>query len=401
MKSFARAGQDMFLLELFFRGQRNGVFVDIGARDGETASNSLLFERFMGWRGLCTESNPAQYAQLVTRRKCACESAPVQNLSALFGKHALTTIDCCSINLPGQELDLIAGLDTEQFRVSVFVIESTSPEPLVELMGSRGYVPVTRMEQSLIFRRRDHKPLARTSVICAVWHGDPDRERLLEVHAQNLARQTVPVEPIYIFDGADTPPPSLPGRAVVARHNLTIYQAWNVGLALVGTPFVMNLNLDDRLAPDAVERLEAALLQHGAALAAGDWKICYSQQETDAVVPCYPADQLPFVQDWPPATGTRTRLGTQERGTLGPATLWRLDTHIGAPRFPWRFADGTLIKTIGDVAWWSIVNQFLKKKSVRIPEIIGQYHSHPATQAEFRSPDNELAMINSIGMSLI
>lgn len=93
---------------------------------------------------------------------------------------------------------------------------------------------------------------ARTSIICAVWHGDPNRWELIRGHAANLASQTVPVEPIYVFDGGDLPPNGLAAHCISVNESLTIYQAWNVALSIVRTPFVMNLNLDDRLAPDAV-----------------------------------------------------------------------------------------------------------------------------------------------------
>jgi len=172
-------------------------------------------------------------------------------------------------------------------------------------------------------------PAARTSIICAVWHGDPNRWDLIRGHAANLARQTVPVEPIYIFDGGDLPPDGFAARSVSVKESLTIYQAWNVALSLTATPLVMNLNLDDRLAPDAVALLENQLLQ-GAMFAGGDWNICYSQEETDLVKPCYPAEQLPFVKDWPPAPGTRARLGSgTSGGMIGPACAWRIEAHIG------------------------------------------------------------------------
>jgi FkbM family methyltransferase len=65
---FSQSGQDQYLLQNFFRGRRGGVFVDIGAYDGEKFSNSLFFERSMGWRGLCVEPLPAAYARLVAAR---------------------------------------------------------------------------------------------------------------------------------------------------------------------------------------------------------------------------------------------------------------------------------------------------------------------------------------------
>ena len=96
----------------------------------------------------------------------------------------------------------------------------------------------------------------RTTVICAVWHKDPQRELLLRGHRENLAGQTRLVDIIYVFDGGDRPSFDLQSRTVLVSENLTIYQAWNVALSLVETPYVMNLNLDDRLNLDAVEKLE-------------------------------------------------------------------------------------------------------------------------------------------------
>jgi hypothetical protein len=404
MNSFSRNGLDLFLFENFFRGRRDGVFVDASAHNGGEISDTLFFERFLGWRGLCVQPDPQRFASLLTQRKCACEQAPPGKLAALLEKHALRQIDYCSIDAQGSELSVLSELDPSRIDIRLLSINNVvGNEAMASLLAERAYQLVGQFEGGcLLFKRREVRRLARTSVICAVWHGDADRHQLLEAHAQNLARQTVPVEPVYIFDGQDEPPASVPGHKVVAHENLSIYQAWNVGLAMVSTPFVMNLNLDDRLAPDAIELLENTLLRQDAALVGGEWKICYSQQETDAVVPVYPADQLPFTQAWPPPPGTRTRLGsgTGERGTLGPATLWRMDTHIGVPRYPWRFPDGTLVKVIGDMCWWTLVTQHLQKKAVRIADVIGNYHSHPGSQAEFRGPSNETALMQALGVSL-
>jgi hypothetical protein len=186
------------------------------------------------------------------------------------------------------------------------------------------------------------------------------------------------------------------------KEPLSIYQAWNVALSLVATPLVMNLNLDDRLAPDAVRVLELEMLRNRAAAAAGgDWRICYSQSETDAVDPCYAASDLPFVPAWPPAKGTRTRLGsgTGERGTLGPATMWRMEAHVGAPRYPWRLQDGSLIRVAADLAWWQILQGNPNFTVLVLPLVIGNYHSHPGSQAEFRAGD-ERGLMADPGVSL-
>ncbi len=62
-------GQDFLLDSAVFQGMRDGVFVDIGAHDGTTLSNTLVFERERGWRGLCIEPNPAVFTALTKARK--------------------------------------------------------------------------------------------------------------------------------------------------------------------------------------------------------------------------------------------------------------------------------------------------------------------------------------------
>jgi hypothetical protein len=232
------------------------------------------------------------------------------------------------------------------------------------------------------------KPPA-TTVFCAVWNGDRDRRALLEQHYENLCRQSVPVEIVYVFDNGDAPPRDLPVRRIVCSDPLTIYEAWNLALAACQTPYVMNLNLDDRLCTDAVERLEAQAQREGAALVGGDWRICYSQEDANRTGVCEAAAVLPFDPRWPPPAGTVTRLGsgTGNRGTYGPATLWRLDCHVGIPRYPYRTTAGTKITGISDSIWWDLLIRHLKLKTSRLPWIIGNYYSHPESQAEFRNLD--------------
>jgi hypothetical protein len=240
------------------------------------------------------------------------------------------------------------------------------------------------------------------SVICAVWHKDPNRLALLRGHLDNLARQSMKVEPIYVFDGGDENPAGQKARAISVREELTIFQAWNAALSLVSTPLVMNLNLDDRLAPDAVEILEREMSRAQAVAVGGDWKVCYSQDETDTVEPCYPAERVPFIPEWPPRTGSFRRLGcgTHNFGSLGPATMWRMEAHVAVPRYPWRFAEGTLVRCAGDLAWWQALSSVVGGKVARVPMIIGNYHSHPSDQAEFRKPPyDEVQMLKDIGVA--
>jgi hypothetical protein len=330
-------------------------------------------------------------------------NSPATTLASLLDRLGLTHVDYCSISARYAAPDVLAGLDLDKHAISVFTIEG-GDDRVVDLLTTKDYDLIGKLQNVAVFKRRDVERLPQTTVICAVWHGDPARFDLLRDHLANLARQTVPIETIYVFDGGDAVPVWLDAKAIIVRQPLAIYQAWNVALSLVRTPLVMNLNLDDRLAVDAIELLEKALRDAKGAAVGGDWKICYSQAETDDTERSYPASRLPFVDEWPPKPGTVMRLGsgTGESGSLGPAVLWRMDAHIGAPRYPWRFKDGTPIQVAGDAAWWKFLRRQAHKKLVRLPTIIGNYHSHPRDQAEFRTVGHdELQMMKDIGVSLL
>ena len=454
MKFYSQVGQDRFLFESFFRGKRDGVFVEVGAYDGETFSNTLFFEQTMGWTGLLIEPIPSVFERLTARRNAICENTcvsdfegeaefvdsdagidekmlsglaqtfdprhvarvkhvasgvvmrklPVTRLSKLLEKHQLFHVDYMSIDTEGAELSILKELDFDRFHISVLTIENNYDDPrIAELMISKGYEYVGKIEQDYLFKRPELKRQPRTSVICSVWHGDPKRLELLRGHQENLARQTVPIQPVYVFDSGDTVPDWLEGRAIATREKLTIYQAWNVALSMVDTPLVMNLNLDDRLAPNGVELLENEISGSNAAAIGGEWRIRYSQADTDDVEPCYTADRLGFDAAWPPQNGMDTRLGsgTGERQTLGPAVMWRMQAHIGAPRFPYRLSDGTLLQVAGDAAWWHLLKHHHKARLARIPVVIGNYHSHPSEQGEFRMPANEMDLLQQQELSLI
>ncbi len=248
------------------------------------------------------------------------------------------------------------------------------------------------------------QPIAepRITVFCGVWHRDPDRMELLKAHEACLKAQTIPVRRLYIFDGGDLPPTWLDSDFVISSRPLGLYEAWDLAVHEARTPYLMNLNLDDRLCPDAAERYQAAL-DSSADLVGGDWRICFSQAATDAVGMSEPSDARPFFPDWPPVPNRETRLGsgTGQRGTYGPATAWRASLHQQLPHYPFRFKDGSPVRIIGDAVWWDLL-QKMGCRLVRLPWIIGHYHSHPDGQAEFRNPaESEHLKLAAVGIQLL
>jgi FkbM family methyltransferase len=451
IRFFSELGQDKFVFENFFRGKHDGVFVDVGAYDGEKFSNSLFFERYLGWTGICVEPVLSAFEKLSESRTAHCfnccvsdhegegrfldidvpidekmlsgllenydarhlkridglpgrrdvSACRVTTLPALLKQCGITKVDYCSIDASGSELKILQSLDFQSFDIAVLSIDNTYRQAAIQrVMEDRGYTLAGVFDgRDELYVKNCVKWLPQTTAICAVWHADPHRYRMLAAHARNLRSQTRPVDRIYVFDNGDHVPDDLDGTALLADRQMTIYEAWNLALAAVKTPYVLNLNLDDRLATNAVAEMEQTL-NHGADLVGGDWKICYSEEETDATSALQPAASLPFALDWPPRPGTLTRLGSGSghRGTYGPACMWRMSLHGELGRYPWKFGDGTLVRTIADQIWWQML-ELAGKKSVRLPFIIGHYYSHPSEQGEFRNPAAvELQRLSRVGI---
>lgn len=71
-KSFSQIYQDWFLYHNFFSHvpYGGGFYVDIGANQPLAHSNTLFFDKCLGWKGLCWEPNPALHP-LFANRSCS------------------------------------------------------------------------------------------------------------------------------------------------------------------------------------------------------------------------------------------------------------------------------------------------------------------------------------------
>jgi FkbM family methyltransferase len=74
----SQLGQDKIVDE-YLHGKRHGVFVDIGAYDGLTFSNTLMLERERDWTGICIEPLPDVFAEMRKNRRCICVQACIGN----------------------------------------------------------------------------------------------------------------------------------------------------------------------------------------------------------------------------------------------------------------------------------------------------------------------------------
>jgi FkbM family methyltransferase len=67
-ESIQRPQPSDFVIE-YFKKQNNLFFVDVGAYDGITWSNSIALEENYNWKGICIEANPIAYQKLFKSRK--------------------------------------------------------------------------------------------------------------------------------------------------------------------------------------------------------------------------------------------------------------------------------------------------------------------------------------------
>lgn len=164
MTFYSQIKQDKILNDLF-GNKRNGVFIDIGANDGITFSNSYFFETELDWTGICVEPIPDTFEKLKQNRKCILENCAISDAEGLFdfiyiegknemlsgfnrkdyaskneekyklikvqtfrldtilSKHNIFNADFCSIDVEGTELAVIKSVNWELFNIQYLCIE--------------------------------------------------------------------------------------------------------------------------------------------------------------------------------------------------------------------------------------------------------------------------------------
>jgi FkbM family methyltransferase len=186
----SRAGslQDVWVL-VETRNKRGGFFVEFGATDGVTESNTLLLEKEYGWRGILCEPNPQMFAALSSNRAASIDGrcvtgrtgdivrlvvpettglsfvesiAPVDkyvkarksskrqvfdvetvSLHDLLLKHgAPASIDFMSIDTEGAEMEILNAFDFNEWDIRLLCVEHNHTPREAEadaLMAANGY----------------------------------------------------------------------------------------------------------------------------------------------------------------------------------------------------------------------------------------------------------------------
>jgi len=182
-------------IDSLLKQREKGFFIEVGAYDGEIMSNSLFFEKSRGWTGLLIEANPRAYRELIAKDRkawiagaCIALSPRMETVSFLAhgmvggvsqGANALgdkfqnlkqqdeqspyvytvtqncfplavmldainvTRIDMFSLDVEGNELDVLRTVDFARFDIGLLAIETNGRnQELSEFLLPKGYTLV-------------------------------------------------------------------------------------------------------------------------------------------------------------------------------------------------------------------------------------------------------------------
>lgn len=203
--------QDKFVNEALFHNAKNGFFLDVGAHDGVTFSNTCFFEKELGWKGICFEPNPPVFEKLQKNRTCKCIcgcvatehnvvasylqitgplemlsglttkfelqhrerierqlkeyggsykviEVPCYNLNRVLEEAGITHVNYFSIDTEGGEFEILQNFDFSKCQVDVIVLEDNYKNyPFVSLLEVKGFKLLNTLEQDLVFVHNNFK----------------------------------------------------------------------------------------------------------------------------------------------------------------------------------------------------------------------------------------------------
>jgi FkbM family methyltransferase len=184
---------------LYLKEKKDGFYIDIGANDGITGSNTYALEQ-MGWKGACIEPQPDIFKKLKHFRKCDCYNAAlssvsgenleflkVKNIDALSGfsewitdEHkkmiyesgaferinittktfadimknypGIKTIDFMSLDVEGYELPILNSINFSEYSFQFITVEENGHENEINaLLSKNGYKYFMRAGCDMMF----------------------------------------------------------------------------------------------------------------------------------------------------------------------------------------------------------------------------------------------------------
>lgn len=206
MKFYSQCRQDEYVYTTFFNEKKDGYFVDIGAHDGITFSNSKAFEE-LGWTGVCAEPNPKVFELLVNNRdtnKTKCVMKAISDTVGVakflrvnvYGPEMLsgladdldlkqrsriklettgfdnpydyidvecdlfenivdkTEIDFLSLDTEGNELKILKSIDFNKFDINIITCENNNYDnSIIDFLTKNGYEFLGRLEGDELYKK--------------------------------------------------------------------------------------------------------------------------------------------------------------------------------------------------------------------------------------------------------
>lgn len=211
-KSFALNELDKKLAQ--YVNMRGGFFVEAGANDGVRQSNTLYFEKYLGWQGLLVEPIPdlaekcrrnrpgcvveqcalvsnsypydtieMRYCDLMSVVRGAMKSrqkedahllagqqflregeqvravtVPARTLSDILDTHGISHVDLLSLDVEGYEPQVLKGLDLDRHSPKFMLIEARCQKEIESIIDDH-YRPVAALSinesySDMLYRRR-------------------------------------------------------------------------------------------------------------------------------------------------------------------------------------------------------------------------------------------------------
>jgi len=193
---------------------RNGFFVEVGANDGISQSNTLYFEKYKGWKGLLIEAIPVlaekcrqnrprcivencalvaavgpgttvemHYCNLMSIVKGGLNSdedekkhiqagmqflakneetyvvdVPAKTLSEVLNEHRIGHVDFLSLDVEGYETQVLKGIEFDRHRIESILVEVRNREDVEATIGHL-YKPtailnINESYSDILYRRR-------------------------------------------------------------------------------------------------------------------------------------------------------------------------------------------------------------------------------------------------------
>jgi FkbM family methyltransferase len=207
MEYYSQLGQDKFIDD-FFSQKENGFFLDIGAHDGVTLSNTYFLEKFRNWKGICIEPGPLEFEKLNQNRKSLnlniCVSnfngfskftyiegysnmlsglsedyvpehqnrikkelssfggdlteinVEVKKLQTILDENSITEIDFCSIDTEGSEFKIITSIDFSITNIKVLIIENNYNDGSIKyFLEEKGYILHQKIKWDDVFVKKE------------------------------------------------------------------------------------------------------------------------------------------------------------------------------------------------------------------------------------------------------